>query len=138
MELYRIGVGCYRMRKMMSIKTMKMPDGEHAAQVGFTRMGAWIAVALAVSGLSSTCYAQAANSDVAKHDVAPEPAPPRSPAPADEALPSGNPQTGVLKPPDVDPKMAKPVPDVDPAMDNPPPGKPPAPETSEPPKVQPK
>jgi hypothetical protein len=60
-----------------------------------------------------------------------QPAPQNVPTPPDsakpkaappEAKPIGDPKTGVLKPPDVDPKMAKTVPDVDPAMDNPPPG----------------
>jgi hypothetical protein len=53
-------------------------------------------------------------------------------------LPAGDPQNGVLKPPNIDPKMAKAVPGVDPAMDDPPPGKRPAPDSPEPPKVQPR
>ena len=47
---------------------------------------------------------------------------PKPAAPPADAMPTGDPKTGVLKPPDVDPKMAKAVPDVDPAMNNPPPG----------------
>ena len=31
--------------------------------------------------------------------------------------PTGNPKTGVLKPPDVDPAMTKPVPDIDPGIE---------------------
>jgi len=60
---------------------------------------------------------------------------PDAPPPPTDAQPSGDPKTGVLTPPDVDQKMAKPVPDVDPAMDNPP-GKAPADPAA--PKVQPK
>ncbi len=63
---------------------------------------------------------------------------PDAPPPPADAMPSGDPKTGVLTPPDVDPKMARPVPDVDPAMDNPPPGKVPAPADPSAPKVQPK
>jgi hypothetical protein len=63
---------------------------------------------------------------------------PDAPPPPADALPTGDPKTGVLIPPNVDPKMAKPVPDVDPAMDNPPPGKVPAPADPSAPKVQPK
>jgi hypothetical protein len=63
---------------------------------------------------------------------------PDTPSPPAGAMPSGDAKNGVLKPPDVDPKMAKPVPDVDPAMDNPPPGKDPARGDSVLPKVQPK
>ncbi len=52
----------------------------------------------------------------------PESANPKSAPVPPEAKPVGDPKTGVLKPPDVDPKMSKAVPDIDPAMDNPPPG----------------
>lgn len=63
---------------------------------------------------------------------------PDAPPPPPDARPSGDPKNGVLTPPDIDPKMAKPVPDVDPAMDNPPPGKAPVPADPAMPKVQPK
>ena len=61
----------------------------------------------------------------------------KSPPPPPEAQPKRDPKTGVLKPPDVDPKMAKTVPDVDPAMNQPPPDKQSAPADG-PPKVQPR
>jgi len=61
----------------------------------------------------------------------------KSPPPPPEAQPKGDPKAGVLKPPDVDPKMAKTVPDVDPAMNQPPPDKQ-SPADQGPPKVQPK
>jgi len=63
---------------------------------------------------------------------------PDAPAPPADAQPSGDPKSGVVKPPDIDPKMAKPVPDVDPAMDNPTPGKTPAPQDPSAPRLQPK
>ena len=61
----------------------------------------------------------------------------KAPPPPD-AKPAGDPKSGVLKPPDVDPKMAKQVPDVDPGMTQPPPGKQSPPTDQPPPKVQPK
>ena len=61
----------------------------------------------------------------------------KTPPPPPEAKPKGDPKTGELKPPDVDPKMAKKVPDVDPGMTQPPPDKQ-SPPTDAPPKVQPK
>jgi len=61
----------------------------------------------------------------------------KAPPPPPEAKPQGDPKTGLVTPPDVDPKMAKKVPDVDPGMTQPPPDKAsPTPDT--PPKVQPK
>ena len=69
---------------------------------------------------------------------------PNAPAPSQaapvppEARAAGDPKSGVLKPPDIDPNMSKHVPDVDPGMTQPPTAKtaPPAEET--PGKVQPK
>lgn len=55
--------------------------------------------------------------------AAPDPAPPaRGPdGQTNPAAPdlTGNPDTGVLKPPNVDPGMAKPVPDIDPGIEKP-------------------
>ncbi|HTJ62321.1 MAG TPA: hypothetical protein VL899_00800 [Alphaproteobacteria bacterium] len=63
----------------------------------------------------------------------PEPVPPPA-----EVKPKGDPRTGVLTPPNVDPKMAKAVPDVDPAMNNPPPNVTPAPPDAPPPTAKPR
>jgi hypothetical protein len=62
----------------------------------------------------------------------------KAPPPPPEAQPKGDPKTGMVKPPDVDPKMAKKVPDVDPGMTQPPPDKQSPPADQGPPKVQPK
>jgi hypothetical protein len=62
----------------------------------------------------------------------------KAPPPPPDAKPLGDPKTGVLKPPDVDPKMDKKVPDVDPGMTQPPPDKQSPPADQPPPKVQPK
>ena len=61
----------------------------------------------------------------------------KAPPPPPEAQPKGDPKTGMVKPPDVDPKMAKKVPDVDPGMTQPPADKQ-QPAADGPPKVQPK
>jgi hypothetical protein len=69
-------------------------------------------------------------------------APPATPPDQGTApTPSAAPKSGVVEPPDVDPKMARPVPNVDPAIDKPPagvarPGAPTPPKT--PPDVQPR
>lgn len=138
MELSLVGRGYRKMRKMMSIETMKMLGRKRLIPIDTRSAAPRMLGAVVFAAIAATAGAQTVTPDVPKHDAAPQPVPPKSSPPADEALPSGNPHTGVLKPPDVDPKMAKQVPDVDPAMDNPPPGKPPAPEAADPPKVQPK
>jgi len=68
----------------------------------------------------------------------PDSAKPKSAAPPMDAMPKGNSKTGVLKPPDVDPKMAKSVPDVDPGMNNPPPGTTKAPSDAPPAEAKPR
>ncbi len=73
-----------------------------------------VIAALFVTAISPTLHAQ--------QPAPPDSTKPKPAAPPADAAPTGDPKTGVLKPPDVDPKMAKAVPDVDPAMDNPPPG----------------
>ena len=84
------------------------------------RLAAAIIAVLVVTAISHSAHAQ----QPAPQNVPtpPDSAKPKPAAPPAEAMPTGDPKTGVLKPPDVDPKMAKAVPDVDPAMDNPPPG----------------
>jgi hypothetical protein len=94
----------------------------------------WAAVAVAI-GLSATAAAQTVPNDRHSGAGATKDAPALSP----EAKPQGAPKTGVLKPPDVDPKMSKPVPDIDPQMDKPPPGKPQPPTEQQPtPKADPR
>ncbi len=76
--------------------------------------------------------------------VAPASAQSTNPAPPGQETapaPANVPKSGVVEPPDVDPKMARPVPNVDPAIDKPPagvarPGAPTPPKT--PPDVQPR
>jgi hypothetical protein len=89
--------------------------------------------ALLALGLCHAAYAQQTSADQTQK---PPPATDKGPPP--EAKPSGDPKTGVLKPPNVDPKMAKQVPDVDPGMTQPPPNKQSPPSDAPPPKVQPK
>jgi hypothetical protein len=93
-----------------------------------------LALALAC-GFCHATYAQQSSPDQTKK-VPQETQ--KAPPPPPDAKPEGDPKTGVLKPPDVDPKMAKKVPDVDPAMDQPPPDKQSPPPDQGPPKVQPK
>ena len=101
------------------------------------RSGLKWAAALLFVGFSTLAYAQPATSDdTHKKPVAP--ASKDAPAPPPDALPSGDPKTGVLTPPNVDPKMAKSVPDIDPGINNPPPGKAPGPADPTAPKVQPR
>lgn len=85
-------------------------------------------------GFCHATYAQQSSTDQTKK-VSPETQ--KSPPPPPEAQPTGDPKNGVVKPPDVDPKMAKKVPDIDPAMNQPPPDKQ-TPADQGPPKVQPK
>jgi hypothetical protein len=92
-------------------------------------------LSLLLCGLPVTTYAQQTSTD---QGSAHKRTTPDAPAPPAGTLPSGDPHSGVLKPPDIDPKMAKSVPDVDPAMANPPPGKTTGPADPGAPKVQPK
>jgi hypothetical protein len=98
-------------------------------------IGAAGMLSLLLFGLPATTYAQQTSTDQGN---AHKRTTPDAPAPPADALPSGGPKSGVLRPPDVDPKMAKPVPDVDPAMSNASPGKTPGPTDPGAPKVQPK
>ena len=89
--------------------------------LAYNRTLAAIAAAALLVTLTSPCVhaQQPAPQDV---PTPPDSAKPKPAAPRANAMPTGDPKTGVLNPPDVDPKMAKAVPDVDPAMNNPPPG----------------
>ncbi len=95
------------------------------------------AAAMLFAGFSALAYAQPATNDAPRektdHGRSTE-----TPAPTAEALPSGDPKTGVLTPPNVDPKMAKTVPDVDPGMSNRSPGKTPEPSDPANPRIQPR
>jgi hypothetical protein len=84
------------------------------------RLAATIIAVLVVTATSPSVQAQQPAPQ--NLPTPPDSAKPKAAAPPAEAMPTGDPKTGVLKPPDIDPKMAKAVPDVDPAMDNPPPG----------------
>jgi hypothetical protein len=135
MELPTKAAGFYKVRNLLVVQSMKPRCRGILSRIG--RAGG-TAVALAILpffGFSTAGYAQQTSTAQAqphKKTV------PDAPAPPADARPSGDPHSGVLKPPDVDPKMARPVPDVDPAMDNPPPGKTPTPPDAAAPKAQPK
>ena len=101
---------------------------------GLARLPAVAAVALAMFGAGSNIRA--------------DPEPPRAPPPQNAkppmlGAPIPVPGNGVVKPPDIDPNMSKPVPDVDPKMAKPPlpaapPQIPPARPPETPPDVQPR
>jgi len=94
---------------------------------------ATLALLLACS-LCHATYAQQSSTDQTQKTPAETQ---KAPAPPPDAQPEGDPKTGEVRPPDVDPKMAKKVPDVDPGMTQPPPDKQ-QPAADGPPKVQPK
>ena len=95
------------------------------------------AATLLFAGFAATAFAQQSPSDDT-HKKPGSGASKDAPAPPADALPSGDPKTGVLTPPNIDPKMAKSVPDVDPGINNPSPGKAPPPADPANPKVQPR
>jgi hypothetical protein len=135
MELPTKAAGFHKVRNLPVVETMKTRRRGIPSRNGRVIGVTGALAALLFCGLPSTGYAQQTSTDQAqphKKTV------PDAPAPPADALPSGDPHSGVLKPPDVDPKMAKSVPDVDPAMDKPPPGKTPGPTDPNAPKVQPK
>jgi hypothetical protein len=135
MELPTKATGFHKVRNLPVVETMNTRRRGIPSRIGRVIGAAGALVAMLFCGLPSMGYAQQTSTDQAqphKKTV------PDAPAPPADARPSGDPHSGVLKPPDVDPKMAKPVPDVDPAMDNPPPGKTPSPTDPSVPKVQPK
>jgi hypothetical protein len=135
MELPTKAAGFHKVRNLPVVRSMKTRRRGIPSRIDrvIGATGAFAVVLLC--GLPATTYAQRSPTDQAqphKKTV------PDAPAPPADARASGDPHSGVLKPPDVDPKMAKPVPDVDPAMDNPPPGKAPASPDPAAPKVQPR
>jgi hypothetical protein len=73
---------------------------------------------LLVLGPCHATYARQASADKAR-----KPPDWTRKAPLPDAKPAGDPKTGLVKPPDIDPKMAKKVPEVDPGMTQPPPDK---------------
>ena len=133
MELPIKATGFHKVRNLSTIETMKSRRREIRSRTDRATKAATALAALLICCLPLSGYAQQTSTDQAQ----PKRTTPDAPPPAD-ALPSGDARNGVVKPPDVDPKMAKPVPDVDPAMSNPPPGKIPAPSDPSAPKVQPK
>jgi hypothetical protein len=126
------------MRKLRCIKTMKILTPRFLLSAGPRRAWPKLVAALLLTGLAVPAPAQQLPTDPPARDKKMDGSDPNPPAPPADALPSGDPKSGVLKPPDVDPKMAKRVPDVDPAMDNPPPGKIPPSGEQSPPKIQPR
>jgi hypothetical protein len=122
-------------RNFSAIGTMQMQG-----RATFSRKDRGIAattllVLLLACGFCHASYAQQSSADQAKK-IPQETQ--KAPPPPPEAKPEGDPKTGELRPPDVDPKMAKKVPDVDPGMTQPPPDKQSPPADQGPPKVQPK
>ena len=135
MELPANAARFHKVHKLPFIQRMETRIEGHRSRIDRGTAASGLLAALLICGLPSIGYAQQTSTDQAqpyKKTV------PDAPSPPADALPSGDPKTGVLKPPDVDPKMAKPVPDVDPAMDNPPPGKAPTPTDPSAPKALPK
>jgi hypothetical protein len=125
----------HKVRKFSLFETMKPPIGRICSRNDRRIAAAALLSALLTCALCHAAYAQQASPDqTQKTPDRMQKAPPPPP----DARPSGDPKTGVLKPPDVDPKMAKKVPDVDPGMTKPPSDKPSPPADQSPPKVQPK
>jgi hypothetical protein len=133
MELPTKAASFTKVRNLPVVETMKTRCRGIPSRIDRAIKAVAALAVLLTCALPPTGYAQQAPTDQAQ----PKRTTPDAPPPAD-ALPGNSPKNGVVKPPDVDPKMAKPVPDVDPAMSNPPPGKPPAPSDPSAPKVQPK
>jgi hypothetical protein len=133
MELPTKAAGFHKVRNLPVVETMKTHRRGIPSRIDRAIKAVAALAVLLTCGLPPTGYAQQTLTDQAQ----PKRTNPDTPPPAD-VLPSSSPKNGVVKPPDVDPKMAKPVPDVDPAMSNPPPGKPPTPSDPSAPKVQPK
>ena len=113
---------------------MKTPVQEISSRKDRGIVATSLCVILLTCGLCHATYAEQASPDQAQKTP---PSAEKAPPPPPDAKPTGNPKTGVLHPPDVDPKMAKQVPDVDPGMTQPPPDKQ-QPADQAPPKVQPK
>src|SRR5580698_5222148 len=107
MELPTKAAGFHKVRNLPVVETMKTRRRGIPSRIDRAiKAVAALAVMLTCS-LSPPGYAQQPTTDQAQ----PRRTTPDAPPPAD-ALPSSSPKNGVVKPPDVDPKMAKPVPDV--------------------------
>jgi hypothetical protein len=124
----------HKVRNLSSIEPMKSPNRSISSRKDRGIAAASLFALMLGFGLCHATYAQQASPDQSQKNPQQQP---KAPPPPPEAQPKGDPKTGVLKPPDVDPKMAKQVPDVDPAMNQPPPDKQ-QPADQAPPKVQPK
>jgi hypothetical protein len=135
MELPTKAAGFHKVRNLPVVETMKTRRRGIPSRIDLTLGATGALAALLFCGLPAITYAQSASTDQAQSH---KKTVPDAPAPPPDARPSGDPKSGVLKPPNVDPQMAKPVPDVDSAMSNPPPGKTPSPTDPTAPKVQPK
>ena len=114
---------------------MQTQDGAIFSRKDRGIAAATVLALLLACGFCHATYAQQTSPDQGKK--VPEQTQ-KTPPPPPDARPKGDPKTGVLKPPDVDPKMSKKVPDVDPGMTQPPPDKQSPPADQGPPKVQPK
>jgi hypothetical protein len=139
MELPTKAAGFHKVRNLPVIQAMQTRRRKIRSRIDRVTRAAALAVLL-ICGLPSAGYAQATSTDQAQ---APQAQTPKKTAPDAGSLPattplSGDAKTGVVKPPDVDPKMAKQVPDVDPGMTHPPPDKSSAPTDPSVPKAQPK
>jgi hypothetical protein len=135
MELPTKAAGFHKVCNLPIIETMKSRRRKIRSRIDRAARAATVLAALLICCLPLSGYAQQTSTDQAQSHKKTTPDAPPPPA---DALPSSDAKNGVVKPPDVDPKMAKPVPDVDPAMSNPPPGKTPVPSDPSAPKVQPK
>jgi hypothetical protein len=135
MELPTKAAGFHKVRNLPVVRSMKTHLWRIRSRIDRAATATTLLAALLICGFPLSGYAQQTSTDQAQPHKKTTPDAPPPPA---DALPSGDAKNGVVKPPDVDPKMAKPVPDVDPAMSNPPPGKTPLPSDPSAPKVQPK
>ena len=122
----------HKVRNLLSIEPMESESAAVSSRKDRGIAAASLVAVVLSCGLCHASYAQQTSPDQTQTQ------PPKASPPPPEAKPTGDPKTGVVRPPDVDPKMAKKVPDVDPGMTQPPPDKQsPLPDQG-PPKVQPK
>jgi hypothetical protein len=124
----------YKVRNFSVIGTMQTQGSTNFSRKDRGIAAAAVLALLLACGICHATYAQQSSPDQTKKvpdETQKAPPPP-------DVRPTGDPKTGVVKPPNVDPKMAKKVPDVDPGMTQPPPDKQSPPTDQPPPKVQPK
>jgi hypothetical protein len=125
----------HKVRNFTFFKTMKTQN----RRIRSRKDRRLAAVALCTAFLTCMiCHATYAGQTSPDQAQKPPDQPQKAPSPPPEAKPMGDPKTGVLKPPDVDPKMARQAPDVDRGITEPPPDKTSPPAQQTPPKVQPK